>query len=200
MVGFPKSLLISVIAGGTGIGIGVMVGWRTSSKDPPAQAIKSPSPMGLTNQQLAGSSPDSETTWVQSRQEMQRERPVNTEPQSIPTPVPQQANGVPLQPSRVPAVDGAGDPNVYKRLPGVPRPTLNLDGRDMTAEAMSMLSVRHDPVPFPGTANIPQTPAEAAPFPKTQEEMNALMEKLNQQAQEANPQAQQGTSPPQPQQ
>lgn len=189
MAGLPKFFLISLVAGGTGIGIGVIVGWGTS-RNPPAQATKSPPPTSLANQQLATPVPASQTT----SDRFPPQEAMQPEPQLPPKTVPQQANGLPLLPSGVTA-DAAGDPEVYKRLPGVPQPIINRDGRDMTAEVTSMLQVRHESQPFPGTANSQQTPAEAVPFPKTQKEMDRMVQELNRRGQEANGQVQQAASP-----
>ena len=104
------------------------------------------------------------------------------DPQPKVAPAPRQTNGYPLLPEGV-TPDAAGDPEVYKRLPGFPKPMINLDGRDMTAEVKSLLQVKHDPQPFPGTANTP--PVKAVPFPATQEEMDRQVQELNRRAQGA---------------
>src|SRR5271166_3375604 len=114
------------------------------------------------------------------------------DPQPKVAPAPRQTNGYPLLPEGV-TPDAAGDPEVYKRLPGFPKPMINLDGRDMTAEVKSLLQVKHDPQPFPGTANTP--PVKAVPFPATQEEMDRQVQELNRRAQGANSQAQGAVSP-----
>jgi hypothetical protein len=87
-----------------------------------------------------------------------------------------QPNGLPLG-----VVKNPFNPEVYKKLPGVQPPTINYDGRDMTAEAMSMMQTRREPVPMPGFAPLQQSqanpgaPAQPQPFPKTLEGANAAL-------------------------
>lgn len=100
-----------------------------------------------------------------------------TPPAGTATPPKFQPNGWPVG-----VVKNAYNPEVYKKLPGVQPPTINYDGRDMSAEALSMVRTRREPVPMPGVAALQQQPQsqsnpggppQARPFPKTVEEINA---------------------------
>ena len=196
MAGFSLSQRPLVLVAG-GVAIGVIVGWGVFSRIPQAQTIQAAPATRLPHEQLATTVPGSEdrsdrvTTQEATQLEPQAMQP---EPQPAAKTAPQQANGLPLLPSGVTA-DAAGDQEVYKRLPGVPQPTINRDGRDMTAEVMSMMQVRHEPQPFPGTANSQQAPSAPLPFPQTPDEMNRVVQEVNRRAQEANAQAQQAGSP-----
>jgi len=101
-----------------------------------------------------------------------------------PTPAAGTATPPRFQPNGWPVgvVRNAYNPEVYKKLPGVQPPTINYDGRDMSAEALSMVRTRREPVPMPGVAALQQQqqsqvnpggPPQARPFPKTVEEINA---------------------------
>jgi hypothetical protein len=86
-----------------------------------------------------------------------------------------QPNGLPIG-----VVKNPFDPEVYKKLPGVQPPTINYDGRDMSAEALSMIQTPREAVPMPGLAAQqqqaqadPGAPVQPRPFPKTIEEINA---------------------------
>jgi hypothetical protein len=79
-----------------------------------------------------------------------------------------QPNGLPLG-----MVKDPYNPEVYKKLPGVQPPLINENGRDMRAEALSMMQAPHQPVPMPGSA--PQQQLQLLPFPKTLEEANAAL-------------------------
>jgi len=194
MAGFSLSQRPLVLVAG-GVAVGVMVGWGMFSRTPQAQTIQAAPATRLPHEQLATTVPGSEDRSDRvTSQEATQPEPQATQPEPQPTAkAPQQANGLPLLPSGVTA-DAAGDPAVYKRLPGVPQPIINRDGRDMTAEVMGMVQVRHEPQPFPGTANLQQAPS-AVPFPKTQEEMDLMVQEVNRRAQEANGQVQQAVSP-----
>jgi hypothetical protein len=86
-----------------------------------------------------------------------------------------QPNGLPIG-----VVKDAFNPEVYKKLPGVQPPIINYDGRDMSAEALSMMQTSREPMPMPGLApqqqqaqGQPGAPVQPRPFPKTIEEINA---------------------------
>lgn len=87
-----------------------------------------------------------------------------------------QPNGLPLG-----LVKDPFNPEVYKKLPGVQPPTINYDGRDMTAEGTALIQTPREPIPMPGSAPQqqlqanPGAPAQARPFPKTLEEANAAL-------------------------
>jgi len=97
-----------------------------------------------------------------------------------PTPSAEVANRPKFQPNGLPVgvVKNPYDPEVYKRLPGVRPPIINYDGRDMKAEALSMMQTPREPVPMPGLTaqqQSPGAPAQPRPFPKTLEEANATL-------------------------
>ncbi|HEY4814392.1 MAG TPA: hypothetical protein VIH58_06915 [Chthoniobacterales bacterium] len=76
-----------------------------------------------------------------------------------------QANGLPVGVS-----PDAVNMDVYKRLPGVQPPLINLDGRDLGPEALQMIQDQTEEKPFPG--GIPSASATPMPFPQTVEEAN----------------------------
>jgi hypothetical protein len=76
-----------------------------------------------------------------------------------------QANGLPVGVS-----PDAVNMDVYKRLPGVLPPLINMDGRDLGPEALQMIQNQTEEKPFPG--GIPSASATPMPFPQTVEEAN----------------------------
>jgi hypothetical protein len=76
-----------------------------------------------------------------------------------------QANGLPVG-----VTPDAGISEAYAKLPGVQPPLINRDGRDMGPEAIHMLEMHREEVPFPG--GIPSVSATPMPFPQTVEEAN----------------------------
>jgi hypothetical protein len=80
-----------------------------------------------------------------------------------------QANGLPVGVSQ-----DAVNMDVYKRLPGVQLPLINMDGRDLGPEALQMIQNQTEEKPFPG--GIPSASATPMPFPQTVEEANRLLQ------------------------
>jgi hypothetical protein len=76
-----------------------------------------------------------------------------------------QANGLPVGVS-----PDAVNMEVYKRLPGVQPPLINLDGRDLGPEALQMIQNQTEEKPFPG--GIPSASDSPMPVPQTVEEAN----------------------------
>lgn len=192
MVSFSGRPIV-LVAGG--IAIGVMVGWAMFSRPPQPQPTQADPPRSSAHEQVATTVPASQdpSDPVDPKAAGQTEPEMQPDRQPTVASAPRQTNVYPLLPEGL-RPDAAGDPAVYARVPGLPTPIINRDGRDMTAEVKSLLQVQHDPQPFPGTANSP--PVKAVPFPKNQEEMDRMVQELNQKAQEANPQAQEAASPP----
>jgi hypothetical protein len=52
--------------------------------------------------------------------------------------------------------------NVYQNLPGIQPPTLDLDGRDLSGEALAMLNTPQPPTLLPG---MPAGSVTPQPFP-----------------------------------
>lgn len=98
--------------------------------------------------------------------------PMQTPPMAPARP-PLQSNGLPLGVS-----PDAVNMDVYKRLPGVQPPLINLDGRDLGPEAIQMLQTNQPEVPFPGlNPNGPVTPLA---LPKTPMEAFRQMQQMQQ--------------------
>jgi hypothetical protein len=168
---FRPFLFILVIA--AGIAVGGLVVWKSHSNRHQVEPKQTKPVTSLTDEKREAVPPPSETP-----AEATAPAPLaRTDPDSEPTPAkteePKQGNALP------PGVSAdAVNPEVYKKLPGVQPPIINDDGRDMSAEALSMLKTKGEPVPMPGSSRsvAATSSGKAMPFPKTVDEINRQAE------------------------
>ena len=159
--------LLLVVAGAA---VGGLVAWGLLSRSPKSRPTTTQATLIVLPQATPGVFPRTSEPEVLSPANVAGTPETEEPPAEIaaPMPVPSlaparpplQSNGLPLGVS-----PDAVNMDVYKRLPGVQPPLINLDGRDLGPEAIQMLQTNRPEVPFPGmNPNGPVTPLA---LPKT---------------------------------